>query len=730
MTWQSGDPAPAELSRISVFDGHAARLYVDEERRVEFLPHDLDLLTKFAAAITALLNRFRNAEAALTKEVKPPLPSGFTPGTSVSNLLTRLRPGGEDLPSPAEVEQLATWSDGLEAQLQRAEDEVRQDPASLVTEVSLTRERLTALAKHMEEVSAVLGEDGCKHLKELYDRAQSAKELASKTAAALFAQEPIPSLGSEAWRRMLIYARDFAVEAFPDGPDPKLTRSGKCVLCHQDLDSEAGERLQRFDRYLEDRAAQDAEEAKALFVEAARKVRDLKLRPAAEVESLIKALNGLGPECASLATAVSAFFDAAPGRHATLGEIIQSKAYGHLAALESFPPAPDASGVLNALATRGADLEREARTGDSTARIAAHAELSDRKKLSTEVSLIIARLKALWRLRQVVACRDACNTTQITNFVNALRERTLTESLRSNLEDEIEALDLDHLPIRLRERGDHGASKVQINLETKVRIPARDVLSEGEQRALALAGFLAELKEIGSAHGIIVDDPVSSLDHARTETVARRLVQEGFQRQVIIFTHSLIFHHAVIASAKEQAVPVHREYISRNANGQFGIIEDTTAPWPLAKVSKRLHLIEGELRLLKKDYDHFEERCRPAVRHIYTLLRETWERLVEEVLFADVIGRFRPDVATMKLRAVEVGEDDRKAVYQGMSRCSRYSGHDQASGASPDLPPIEEIEQDLGFLTDFYQSRDRRRSELEKAGKSAEKDPPSPQLLC
>ncbi|MGB6081304.1 MAG: hypothetical protein WBF99_17815 [Xanthobacteraceae bacterium] len=56
-----------------------------------------------------------------------------------------------------------------------------------------------------------------------------------------------------------------------------------------------------------------------------------------------------------------------------------------------------------------------------------------------------------------------------------------------------------------------GKSKVHIGLEPQQRVGKNsDILSEGEKRALA--GFFAELKEVGTRHGIVVDDPVSSLD--------------------------------------------------------------------------------------------------------------------------------------------------------------------------------------------------------------------------
>ena len=40
LTWYADQDPPAELSRISVFDTASARVYVDRQRKIEFLPYD------------------------------------------------------------------------------------------------------------------------------------------------------------------------------------------------------------------------------------------------------------------------------------------------------------------------------------------------------------------------------------------------------------------------------------------------------------------------------------------------------------------------------------------------------------------------------------------------------------------------------------------------------------------------------------------------------------------
>jgi len=104
-------------------------------------------------------------------------------------------------------------------------------------------------------------------------------------------------------------------------------------------------------------------------------------------------------------------------------------------------------------------------------------------------------------------------------------------------------------------------------------------------------------------------------------------------------------------------------------------------------------------------------------------MRETWEQLIEEVLFAGVIGRFRPNVATMRLRSARIEQADYEAVYAGMSRCSKFSGHDQSAGVPPDLPLFADMEEDLNKLRAFFNAADKRRKELEEEGKAYEDGP-------
>ena len=117
----------------------------------------------------------------------------------------------------------------------------------------------------------------------------------------------------------------------------------------------------------------------------------------------------------------------------------------------------------------------------------------------------------------------------------------MTQALRDALEDEFAVLDVSNVKLKLDGRIDKGTVKHRLVLDLPTACKLPDVLSEGEQRAIAIASFMAELSLAGHDGGVVFDDPVSSLDHWRRHLVARRLVAEAKNRQVVVFTHDTSF---------------------------------------------------------------------------------------------------------------------------------------------------------------------------------------------
>ena len=448
----------------------------------------------------------------------------------------------------------------------------------------------------------------------------------------------------------------------------------------------------------------------------------VRVRSRREVATLLAGYAALSDTGQNSVDGICSFFDDAEQRLGAISRAIREGRYESLDALDLMPASPGRfiEHEIARLDAEIAELERVERDELVLVRLQARlADLADQKRFSEDLGPIVERRHRLEERHRLDACIRQCRLTAITRRITDRRREILTPTLRARLHRELERLQLTHLPLDLADRGEDAASIVEIDLNARQRIRNNsDVLSEGEQRGLALACFLAELHEIGSDHGIIVDDPVSSLDHTRMRAVAERLAEEAsIGRQVIVFTHNIVFHHMLWTAARRARVGRHREWMSSAGNDLFGLIDESHQPWQLKRVPQRLHELGEEFAsLASRGYDHTDQGFRPAVVGLYTNMRSTWERVVEEVLFNNAVQRFRGEVLTQSLRAAYFDpEADYPVIFEGMKRCSHYSGHEPAPDLPTELPEPGEIERDIEDLRSFFALALARRKRLEKA---------------
>jgi energy-coupling factor transporter ATP-binding protein EcfA2 len=737
-TWRHGDPSPAELARISVFDTATARVYVDKNRKVKFLPYELDLLNKLALAAKALDGNFEVRENGIDVVIRTPLPAGYTDGTAVSQTLAKLVPQTKlaDLPEEAGLRALSVWNDDREADLQNVRDEIRDDPKVRLLSHRSAKQVLESIKTELSGHLGLLADDGIAKVKDSHSDMTVKAEAAKAAAQGLGEGMPIPEIGSESWRLMLTYARDFAGEAFSERDDPKLVTGEACVLCQQPLEADAASRMAKFDEYISGRTASDSQKATEDYEVLVTSINALRIRTPDQAKALLGFYGGLSDDhqafvdeiavgyfvLASRLEAVKAMvttgtFDGADAQEAVQGDLIQKLD----AAIEKLQAQID--DLENADADEGEELLKSLASKK--------AELEDAKKLNQEIEIVVARLKQLVERLKIKEARKLCASGLIGRQLTARRRIILTNSLKTKLKEELNTLKLSHIPIDLSDRSDGPDSIIEVGLTAHQRVANNsDVLSEGEQRALALSCFLAELIEVGAEHGIIIDDPVSSLDHSRMEAVAKRLVAEAKAgRQVIIFTHNIMFHYMMENEARRADIPCHAEWMSSHGGIKFGIIDDSGKPNHTKKAKLRIsELNEAKAKLLRDGYDPTDQQFRDPLTAIYTLMRETWERIVEEILFNGTIQRFRPEVMTLSLKhACYVPAEDYPAIFEGMKRCSHYSGHDRAADLPQELPSKEDIHADLQALINFHTKVSGRKAVLEK-GHNYEKGP-APEFL-
>ena|ERR1019366_8838645 len=108
------------------------------------------------------------------------------------------------------------------------------------------------------------------------------------------------------------------------------------------------------------------------------------------------------------------------------------------------------------------------------------------------------------------------------------------------------------------------------------------------------------------------------------ERISRRLVTEATKRQVIVFTHDLLFLRALLDESRRQDVQCEKQYVRRE--GQAGLCSPDL-PWIAMPVKERI----GKLRVRWQAADKIHRISGPDAyegdaRDIYGMLREARDK--------------------------------------------------------------------------------------------------------
>ena len=321
------------------------------------------------------------------------------------------------------------------------------------------------------------------------------------------------------------------------------------------------------------------------------------------------------------------------------------------------------------------------------------AELKDRKLLSTktaEIKLIITNYKITSKLSSHT---NSFNTSAISRKTTAAREELVSQNFKDIFNNELRALRKSNLNIELNFGTDRGSSKLYQKISKHA---LTEILSEGEQKAIALAEFLTELQLDNIKAPVIFDDPVNSLDHRIIDEVAKRLIELSKQRQVVIFTHSILLLHSLIQQSelehnKQAGLQFKFKRVKENF-GTTGILDEVEEINSFSYYTKKLNLVlqtnpdgQDESKLAAEGYGH---------------LRSAIEITVEDNLLKKTIKRYKKGVAFPSLLRIEGAKiDEHKGKLNDIYEkcCVSIAGHSSPEEI-PSTPKIEELKADFDEL--------------------------------
>ncbi len=683
--------APHVLSAITAFDAQCAEFLVTKSNTIEHTPRPLRLLKELADAQDQLAAELaRQIEA--RREALPALPDlkGAPEGVA---LLSRVEAGEA---SAEEVERFANLSEAELAEMR----ELEAAQAAIAADQSRKLERkarkqadaVEQLAAELEGAWDRLDEEALGEIAELRSRLASASAAVDQVAAEAFSDQPHPGTGGDAWREMWEAARRF-VEAgggsFPDERD-----GATCPVCQQDLDSEAHERMHRFEAFIAGDLREQVQRVDALLTERAEALPDLTaIAHLAEVTVAGADEQLQGPVDAALETLADRMAIATGQVEPSLAQTLELKQ------------------LRDYVAGKGAEAEWFAalRDDEERRRIKRRlAELHARRTVGEELESVLSYMDGLEATATREEARRWLSTQAISHRIRELSKLAITDSLRRALVVEIAELDPIADRVELSASASKGKPAVQFKLRSEGRERVAKVLSTGEQTALATAFFLAELRVSDERSAIILDDPVSSLDHQRREHVATRLAEEAARRQVIVLTHDLVFVSYLQEKAEQLGVELHGQAL-RRAYDAVGVV-DEDLPWtaksPMERLKGLRHRLKSELKPLFKGND--PRYGREAA--LWTLdLRKAYERLIEIYVLGGAVERQVRNIRVHNLHQVQWSPELAQEIDDALKELSG-GAHQEPLEQQASPPPLTKLEALLAkFETITEQAKPQRK---------------------
>lgn len=703
LPWRYKEASPEALADIAIFDTHCARAYIDNSGDFAYVPYGLDILESLAGICSVVRQRTTNEKNAASPNTSA-YDSLVTETTSVGRALI----GIPARTKVADIEALASIS---EAEVTRfallgktlAEADPKQKAQMLAQKVW----RFDELRQKMDTLLVKLSEERVAELQGLVNKSNAAKT-AAEIAATDFRKTPeqLPGTGGEEWKLLFEAARIFSAICHADHQFPALPPDIQCPLCQNELGEQGVQRFGRFDEFIKNAAEKSAKQAREVAGEAYKAIVQISIDVGLN-KALLAELTEIDPALASACTTLQENFGAR--QKAVLSAASNKQSWNEVPQL-SPSPLPRLAAVIAELAAQAKVLEASADEKAKAAMQVEWTELHARDRLKQVKTAVLDSIARHELCRKLQSCIDSANTTSISRKSTSLSLTLASQELADALNEELQQLQVHELQVVMKPTTSGGRTQYKLTLQLPGGGTPSAILSEGEQRAIAIASFLAEIKLGNGRGGIVFDDPVSSLDHRRRWEVSERLALESRMRQVIVFTHDIYFLCILEQKAEELGATFTKNYIRRTRDG-FGVHSENL-PFDVVKTKDRV----GQLRQLHvgvvrahKEGDDDTRRRRTA--RCYGHLRLAWERAVEEVLFNGVVQRFGEGISTQRLKGVTVTDDDYEEVDSGMTKSSKFE-HDaaMATGRLP-VPHPDELLADIEKL-ETWRAKITKRNEL------------------
>lgn len=679
-----------DLCSVDIFDTSFGRVFMGSEDEVSYEPPVLSFFSRLIDVCEKVVAKL-DAEAGALKSKMPSVPNALL-GTTGSAWIEKIsaKTTTDDLDSHC------SFSPENEKELGDLQKRISvTSPADKAKQFRTKKSHADGLVKDVQAYLSQLSDENCKRIIAAKKKSILKKSAAEAAAKDVFSGAKLEGFGSDVWKELWSAARKYSKEVAYTGQEfPHVQDDSVCVLCHQPLSEEAKQRFTSFESYIKGETQKQATEADREAKQAIDALPDI---PSGE--ALKTKIDAAGIENQDIIKALNDTVTSLQDRKTKVPSLDSEDALG--TASQSPEWIEEIRNISKGYEESAKTYEEDAEKDNRVELQAKLKNLQAKKWLAEQKTAIQEEVNRLQSLERLQEAKKKTNSRALSTKKGELAETLITDAFVQRFNDELKALGASRLKVKLiKSKVSKGKVLHTLQLDGAAH-NLNEVLSEGENRIVSIAAFLADVTGRTYPAPFVFDDPISSLDQDYEEAVVQRLCAIASERQVIIFTHRLSLLGMVQDYAKK--VSIEPEIICIREES-WGTGEPGDTPLFAKKPDKALNqLINDRLSKAKKLLnEHGKEVYEPYAKALCSDFRILLERMIECELIADVVQRYRRAINTMgKIgNLAKISEADCKYFDDLMTKYSRHE-HSQPLEAPVPLPEPDELETDFAALKNW-----------------------------
>lgn len=679
------DKENAEFRQFAVFDGKGLFKQLAEKNEFEFRPAGLSFFADYTNAIIRIEQKL-NAEIQTKQSgnTAEDLSALFDGNSEIKTLVQNLKAETKI----DDLKKYTPFSDEDKTQketIQKQYDELllaSKGKEKEIKNLEDIKSLLTQNKQAIEKLNQFFTTEVIQKVKTAISDCVSKETTAKAEGIENFKTDKIENVGTTEWKNFIVTAETFAKTqkaeniVYPENGD-------NCLLCQQPLSDEAQKLISNYWTFIKSVAEQNAKQAQEKLDKAKENYENLNFDLFPQDNTLTVWLTEKYPnELKALEQKLS--------EQKTLGQNIiadiQSKTVNERAEIQI--SVEQHSTIETAIDNSIKLLKEDEQSKELEKLLNSKTLLEHKEKFNTHFLKFETFVNNQLWIKEANKANFRKTKTDTTNTEKSLSDKYFNQKYIDAFNEECQKLN-GNFGIDINHTGTAGKSYRQLKLKGK---NPNAVLSEGEQKVIAIADFLAEMHLSEVNKGIIFDDPVTSLDERRKSEIAERLAQEALQKQVIIFTHDLVFVSSLIGHYKEKNTTNECHWIENVGGNQPGTIWLRNTP-SFEKDYKTSGKAQGYYDEAKKSAPEQREN---KIKNGFAALRTSYETQVVFGLFKGVVQRFEERVSVDSLKSVFFTTEIRDEILDSFYQCCRYmEGHSHSDKYAYKKPELENLNEEI-----------------------------------